>query len=410
MSTPNPNTQEGLVPETPTKTPSGAPPISRVTVLDFGPFRHLEVLVDQGVNVLIGDNGTGKTWLLKLMYAAIKRDPWLGLDVDRATVMAVRLKHLFLPAGRALGRIIRHGARSGTGAVLVTVHPQDRAAVVRVSLNHEVSADENTMCSDAVLIPAGDVLAIYEGFRPLYAERAIAVDATYADACAAVGLPALRNPGDARMKLIAALEAALGGSMAFRGSQFHLKLHNGAGEVEAHLMSEGHRKVGLLALLIANGSVGPGRTLLWDQPDASIGPRLLLVVAEVLRGLAELGAQIIVTTHSPVLLAALAPQKIVRLVHEDGEGGGVVQAPEGYPVALMTATALLGEYWGLSEIDPLDLGGAVLRLGYLIGDPGRSPKEDAEIAELRAKLAGHGLDPDWEPVPIDLTLQRQDAP
>lgn len=402
----NTDNQEGLVPETPKTVLRHG--ISYVDVVTIGPFRLLSIELDQGVNVIVGDNGTGKTWLLKLMYAVIKRDPWLGLEVDRAAVMASRLRNLFLPADRALGRIIRHGARSGTGAVLVTVHPQDRVATVRVRLNHEVSTDENVMRSDGVLIPAGDVLAIYEGFRPLYAERAISVDATYADACAAVGLPALRSPGDTRMKLIAVLEAALGGSMTQRGGRFYLKLHSGKGDVEAHLMSEGHRKIGLLALLIANGSVGPGRTLFWDQPDVSIGPRLLLVVAEVLRGLAEIGAQIIVTTHSPVLLSALAPQKIVRLVQD--EAGGVVQAPEGYPVALMTTTALLSEYWGVSKIDPTGLGAAVSRLGYLGGDPGRSPREDIELGELRAKLAAHGLDPDWEPVPIDPTLQRKDAP
>lgn len=402
------NTQEGQVPETPeTHLRHG---ISDVDVVTMGPFRLLSIHLHPGVNVILGDNGTGKTWLLKLMYAAIKRDPWLGLDVDHATVMAVRLKQLFLPADRALGRIVRHGSTTGRGCVVVSSYQRDTVAVLRVSLNQEVSVSEHTMRSDAVLIPSGDVLAIYEGLRPLYAERAITLDATYADASVAVGLPALHSPGDARMKLIATLEAALGGSMTQNGGRFYLKLHNGKGSVEAHLMSEGHRKVGLLALLIANGSVGPERTLFWDQPDASIGPRLLLVVAEVLRGLAELGAQIIVTTHSPVLLAALAPQKIVRLVHEDGEGGGVVQAPEGYSVALMTATTLLREYWGVSELDPTGLRAAVSRLGYLVGDPGRSPKEDAEIAELRAKLAAHGFDPEWEAVPIDPTLQRQDAP
>ncbi|MCK6516182.1 AAA family ATPase [Myxococcota bacterium] len=144
-----------------------------------------------------------------------------------------------------------------------------------------------------------------------------------------------------------------------------------------------------------------------DEPDMHIHPKWQVRLVPALKRLLP-KMQFIVTTHSPLVLTGLLPDEIVRLVMD--EHGDVVQAPQGPAPALMTATALLAEYFGVTDTYPHKLGEAMARLGYLIGDPGRSPKEDEELRALQAVLAEHGVDPGWEPVPIDPELQRRDAP
>lgn len=144
-----------------------------------------------------------------------------------------------------------------------------------------------------------------------------------------------------------------------------------------------------------------------DELDLHVHPKWQVRLVPALKRLLP-KMQFIVTTHSPLVLTGLLPDEIVRLVMD--EHGDVVQAPQGPAPALMTATALLAEYFGVTDTYPHKLGEAMARLGYLIGDPGRSPKEDAELRELLAKLAAHGVDPGWEPVPVDPELQRRDAP
>ena len=45
-------------------------PLTRVQLERFTAFTHLDLEVSPGINVLIGANGTGKTHLLKVCYAA----------------------------------------------------------------------------------------------------------------------------------------------------------------------------------------------------------------------------------------------------------------------------------------------------------------------------------------------------
>lgn len=147
--------------------------------------------------------------------------------------------------------------------------------------------------------------------------------------------------------------------------------------------------------------------VLVDGLDLAIHPKLQPLLIPRLRRLFP-KLQFVVSVTSPLTLSSLKAREIVRLVHD--KNGDVAQAPEGPPPALMTATALLEDYFGVHDTYPNELGEMMSRFGYLTGDPGRSPKEDAEMYVLRDKLAEVGLDPHWEPVPIDPELQRADRP
>ena len=64
---------------------------------DAPPFSNLGIVP---INVIVGANGTGKTHLMKVAYAAC--------DVSKTRAnFAEKLVRLFLPSGRALGRLVR---------------------------------------------------------------------------------------------------------------------------------------------------------------------------------------------------------------------------------------------------------------------------------------------------------------
>ena len=45
--------------------------LTKIQIDNFVVFKHIEVIPSQGVNVIIGKNGLGKTQLLKAIYADI---------------------------------------------------------------------------------------------------------------------------------------------------------------------------------------------------------------------------------------------------------------------------------------------------------------------------------------------------
>lgn len=67
------------------------------------------------------------------------------------------------------------------------------------------------------------------------------------------------------------------------------------------MTAEGHRKIGMLAYLIKNGSIAPGSSLFWDEPEANLNPKLQAKLAEILVELSR-DMQITIATHSLFLL------------------------------------------------------------------------------------------------------------
>ena len=99
------------------------------------------------------------------------------------------------------------------------------------------------------------------------------------------------------------LEAVIGGKVTTRGEEFFLSGEQG--EIEFTLLAEGLRKLGLLWLLIRNGTLQKGSVLFWDEPETNLNPKLYGVVIEVLLELQRLGVQVFLATHDYVILREL---------------------------------------------------------------------------------------------------------
>ena len=79
-------------------------------------------------------------------------------------------------------------------------------------------------------------------------------------------------------------------------------MKNECGELEFTLLAEGFRKLGLLWLLIKNGTLSKGSALFWDEPETNLNPKLMRAVVGVLVELQRMGAQIFIATHDTLIL------------------------------------------------------------------------------------------------------------
>jgi hypothetical protein len=120
--------------------------------------------------------------------------------------------------------------------------------------------------------------------------------------------------------------------------------------------------------------------------------------------------QFIATTHSPVVLAEMAPHEIVRLIVDpaagdvvrggwDPDSGAVVPTPAPDPVQPdprpMTASEIYRTWFGLDRLTPNPAGELLRRYRVLADDPIPSEADLREREGLRAKLLKLGIsDPD----------------
>ena len=157
---------------------------------------------------------------------------------------------------------------------------------------------------ESVYIPVKEMLANAPGFLSLYSAREVHFEEVYEDILLRVYLPALREPIDeAHGRMLGSLENVIGGKVSVSGEEFFLS--NEQGDLEFTLLAEGWRKLGLLWLLIQNGTLQNGSVLFWDEPEANLNPKMFKVVMQVLLELQRAGVQVFFATHDYVMLKEL---------------------------------------------------------------------------------------------------------
>ena len=281
--------------------------LKRLTLRRFTAFDDLEFPPAPGINAIIGTNGTGKTHLMKVAYAAC--------DVSKTgTSFAEKLIRLLLPSGRALGRLVKR--QRGSSRCLVEVQRRERRTTLKLSAsfsNHASVAKTATVRGatpwsepplESVYIPVEEMLANARGLRSLYSQREVHLEEVHADVLDRAYRPALRgSTNKERGELLSVLQDAMAGEVEVKNDEFFLRSQEGS--LEFSLLAEGMRKLGLLWLLIQNGTLRSGSVLFWDEPETNLHPRLLGPLADILLSLREAGIQIFLATHDYAVLKEL---------------------------------------------------------------------------------------------------------
>lgn len=271
----------------------------------FTAFEKLEIRFSSGINVFVGENGTGKTHILKAAYAAC--------DIAKTKGgFAEKINNVFYPSGKHIGRLVKRSVGRRKGTLEVTRKVDGRSISVKVGFSTLTTKPEKATVSgstklwtenpmEAAYIPVKDMMANAPGFRSLYEEREIHFEEIYVDIIRKAFLPLLKGPTEkSRKKLLKNLQEAMDGKVVAKNEEFFLRSKHG--ELEFTLLAEGFRKMGLLWILIQNGTLLNGSVLFWDEPETNLNPRLMKTVVGILLELQRLGVQIFLTTHDYVIL------------------------------------------------------------------------------------------------------------
>jgi energy-coupling factor transporter ATP-binding protein EcfA2 len=277
--------------------------ITHVRLENFTAFTEFEQGLSPGVNVLIGANGTGKTHLLKVLYAACAIT--IGEDAEKG--FPLKLRNVFNPYEGRIGRLARRLSNDNEARIVITRESTKTLAFgLELSKNtdffHTLNEDEWKLPPlESAYIPVKEMLAHAPGFLSLSSRREIAFEEIYPDIIKRAYLPKvsdLPNPGFSR--LLSSLQKTIDGKVITKGEHFFLKSRQG--DLEFTLLAEGLRKLALIWLLIQNGTLSPGSVLFWDEPEANLNPSLMGQVVEIILELQRLGIQAFLATHNYVLL------------------------------------------------------------------------------------------------------------
>lgn len=222
---------------------------------NFTVFEDITIPFSKGLNVLVGENGVGKTHIMKLTYAACQASKH-DVSFSQKTTM------LFRPDQSSIGRLVNRN-KNGNNTAKVSVESDTAKIGMLFSTktkkwDAEIKTEEKweKQMSDltSVFIPAKEILSNAWNLDAAVKMGNVEFDDTYLDIIAAAKL-------------------------------------------EFNLVAEGLRKIALLWQLIKNGTLEKGSVLFWDEPEANINPKYIPVLAELLIMLEREEVQIFVSTH-----------------------------------------------------------------------------------------------------------------
>lgn len=244
-----------------------------------------------GINVLIGENGVGKTSILKMIYAATQ---WSIKQTEQGKTK--RLVQFFSNSLKDSDALKNVENKEDYCFYKVS----DGTHSFEDSLSHKSIFNYDQWLGldiQSVFIPTTEMLSHAKGFLAMNQKYNMPFDGTQIDIIVNASLPETREIPSAMRGILNRISEVIDGTVILENDSFYVLKKDGR-KVDFSLEAEGLRKLGLLWKLIRNGLLEKGSILLWDEPEANLNPELYPLVAEILLELQKNGAQVFLATHS----------------------------------------------------------------------------------------------------------------
>ncbi len=292
--------------------------IKSISIINFMGYSQFKAKEFAPINVLIGKNDTGKTGLLKLLYASTKGVDTYSRkneteDISFKKVISEKLSNTFQPGKKGLGELVSKHERGKLSVDMEFSHTK-LSYNDRLYFSFGDSTTKNIIdCRDKInpistnfrclFIPAKEVLT------PLKAIRATrdnlhmpGFDDTYLDLIRALVIPTQRGNIAVELKGVnKKLEDLFEGKIE-QGIDDDFIFKKGHSEFHINLTAEGVKKIGILTTLIRNRQLNSNSVLFLDEPETTLHPEATRELVEMLMLMAKSGIQIFLATHNYFVL------------------------------------------------------------------------------------------------------------
>jgi len=310
--------------------------IESLTLENFTVFENATFEFCPGINVLIGENSTGKTHALKVIYSFLRNYDFqinfqksLPVQENRAvTAGEWVIQSISFPVNSSPPQIFKF-LRTVFNTVnfkgffrsqqIITKNPDITLSLkfsgnkLSVVITPENFLDETIInyqgksIPSFVYLPSDEFLSKNEGFLSLYERREIPYSSLYQDLALDLNSLPLREEHltevqpilDSLQRIIAGEEWKKSDFIRQENGRFYFELPEG--KLDVHLLADGYRKFGMLWYLLRNGSISKNSVLFWDEPETSLNPKLIRELVNILQQLAAIGVQIFIATHDYLL-------------------------------------------------------------------------------------------------------------
>ena len=294
--------------------------INRIEIENLGRIKKLFCDSLSGINLIIGENGSGKTFLLKALYSAIRttEEYKRGDDIRNANgILAEKIRWTFQTD--KLGDLVTKGSASPY-TFKMSINEQDMeyqfskdAAAKIVTLSNSISRTEY----NSVFIPAKEVLSLYSIIlKSREIDHSFGFDDTYYDLTKALRIAPKRGKNfTVFAKSRTKLKDIVDGNVELDESTNKWYYKSGKSKYTIGATSEGIKKIAILDRLLANGYIGKNSVIFIDELESALHPKAISEFIDMLYEISvNMGIQIFIASHSYFVI-----KKLFLLAQEKNE-------------------------------------------------------------------------------------------
>jgi len=290
-------------------------------IKNLGPLNNVKVDNLNNMNIILGENGKGKSFLMKYLYTLAKTKSDFQKGDDKSTINEIISKKFnWTFQCEDLGDLVTKGEKTLKTRLKIDKDIAEMSFSPSTTKQVKVKGIEEGSDRSVVYLPTKEVLEISNiilNTRLNY--KSFGFDNTYYDL-----VTALQKPPIAEREGLSSNVSEFRGNIEFdaNSNRWIYKLDNN--RISMNNTAEGIKKLGILDLLIKNGTLKKGSILFIDEPESNLHPKAIAQFMEELFELSEQGIQIFISTHSYFVIKKLhilskSRQKDMTLITLDEE-------------------------------------------------------------------------------------------
>lgn len=284
--------------------------IKRVTIKNYGPIGSADCGGLGKLNLLIGTNGSGKTFFLKALYTALKTTEQYqrGKETRTANELLEEALYWTFQVG-LIGDLVT----KGEGNLVFSMQSEkgkEFSYSFGSSTKKQIKSLSNTFAPtdvNSIFIPAKEAISLQDVILRSYdIDKEFGFDKTYVDLARALSRTVKGRNYKSFSEARKSLNQALGGRIEFDTDRKSWVFRDNARRTfDINTTSEGIKHLGILDLLLGNHYLKRGSVVIIDEVEANLHPGMIYKFMEILVQLAKDGIQIFLSTHSYFVIKSL---------------------------------------------------------------------------------------------------------
>jgi AAA15 family ATPase/GTPase len=277
--------------------------ITRLELQNFGPMTKIDWAKLGQINLVIGGNGSGKTFLLKALYSAMRTlEEYKRGDEPRSAgeILAEKLHWTF--QADKIGDLVAKGGDAPLN-FCCTVDDKEFRYSLGKEMTTQISSLENHVfqrASNSIFLPAKEVLSLHNIIlESREKDLRFGFDDTYYDLAKALRIyPQQGRNFEAFAWSRESLKRIFDGKVAYDDNMRRWFFQKGNDSFPMGVTAEGVKKIAMLDTLLSNRYLDPESVVFMDEPESALHPTALSKLLDIVAVLAERGIQFFMASHS----------------------------------------------------------------------------------------------------------------